>query len=428
MVIHCEAIKPYVKPEYTREDCENLLNFLTSAGVFEFPTLSNGLFPAAVALNSDDEYTGYHNCWVRDNIHIAHMHYVIGDYETVIACLNSLTAFFQKYQHRFDDIIEGRVAADDLMNRPHIRFNGEELKENSEQWAHLQNDALGYYVWLTAMMVLDQHIPWTAKLNAVMTRFVQFFSAIEYWSFEDHGHWEETPKIEASSIGVVVAAMRELLKVLEKYEPKWEQKANIELMQCKGQTALEEILPAECIQEDPEQNREVDAALLFLIYPLNVTTPEQTESILKNVADRLTGSIGICRYRGDSYWCADYKTKLNQEQRTSDFSEDLSDRNSLLQEGEEAEWCIFDSIISCIYATQYQAAPSAELRSRQISALHRTLGQLTAETSRYGALKLSESYFLEKGTRVPNDICPLLWSHANLRLALHWLLETTAKS
>ena len=37
-----------------------------------------------------------------------------------------------------------------------------------------------------------------------------YFQAIRYWQDEDSGHWEERRKIEASSIGAVVAGLREL--------------------------------------------------------------------------------------------------------------------------------------------------------------------------------------------------------------------------
>lgn len=64
---------------------------------------------------------------------------------------------------------------------------------------------------------------------------------------------------------------------------------------------------------------------------------EVADQILNNVLTNLAREVGICRYLGDSFWCTDYKQKLSGEQRTADFSNDMSLRDRLLEPGEEAQ-------------------------------------------------------------------------------------------
>ncbi len=48
----------------------------------------------------------------------------------------------------------------------------------------------------------------------ILALFPFYFQAIQYWEDEDSGHWEEDRKIEASSIGVVIAGLKELKLLL----------------------------------------------------------------------------------------------------------------------------------------------------------------------------------------------------------------------
>ncbi|MDJ0677697.1 MAG: hypothetical protein QNJ36_20320 [Calothrix sp. MO_167.B42] len=65
----------------------------------------------------------------------------------------------------------------------------------------------------------------------------------------------------------------------------------------------------------------------------------------------MRGDDGIRRYLRDSFWCRDYKD-LPEEIRTSISSEReqwLREHGRELKEGEEAQWCIFDPVISVIF-------------------------------------------------------------------------------
>jgi len=62
---------------------------------------------------------------------------------------------------------------------------------------------------------------------------------------------------------------------------------------------------------------------------------------------------------GDSYWAPDYKKKLKPAERTADVSDDLSGRNRLLPAvGQEAQWCLFDPNISCIFGLNFKSTLS----------------------------------------------------------------------
>ncbi len=405
-------------------DMHALIRFLDLQGTFHFPTLPNGLFSAGNASHSDFAATGYQYIWVRDNIHIAHAHSVLGDSLAAARNVSAILAFHAGHRSRFDDLIEGRTDAANAMNRPHIRFDGRTLSELSETWAHAQNDAIGYLLWLAGLLIRDGWLhPAPADLE-VLANLVHVLRTVRYWEDADSGHWEEARKVEASSIGAAVAGLRAIQKLLVETEfgtgfaslPRPIDVPLLEQLQAEGQRALDTILPAECIQ--PGLERDADAALLFLIYPLEVVQGDMAETILRRVTTRLQGEHGIRRYRGDSYWCANYRTLLSAETRTADFSEDMSSRDSLLKPGEEAQWCLFDPIVSIIHGRRYLETGDRRELDRQKEYLSRSLSQLTPPDSPFGGYRCPESYFLEGDRYVPNDITPLLWTQANLRLAL----------
>ena len=112
------------------------------------------------------------------------------------------------------------------------------------------------------------------------------------------------------------------------------------------------------------------------------------------------------------------------ELRTIDVSDDMSDRDSLLQAGQEAQWCIFDPIISVIYGRKYQQTKEQEYLQLQTQYFNRALAQLTPEDSPFGGFKCPELYYLENGSYVPNDTTPLLWTQANLWIAFKFMEQS----
>lgn len=412
---------------------DDVVDFLKTRGTFHFPALQNGLFSAALGTGGEFEQTGYANIWVRDNIHIAHAHWVIGEREAAVKTVQAILDFYRKYQSRFTAICDGQADANDPMQRPHIRFSGSDLSELPEKWSHAQNDALGYWLWLTCQLALAGDLSLDSEDAAVMVDLLRYWNKIQFWSDADSGHWEETRKVSMSSIGVAVGGLREFRKwlatdsgrlakahlpqICELADTLWEA----------GLSVLEKHLPHESGPSGQETDRSDDSALLFLMYPIDLWDGDVRNEILENVRTHLMGEYGIRRYLGDSYWCADYKTLLSADQRTSDFSDNLASRDRLLKPGLEAQWCIFDPILSVIFGRRYLKFQMTKDREFQFFHLRRSLAQLTTASSRFGAYRCPESYYCENSQFVPNDITPLLWTQANLRLALHFARQTLSR-
>jgi len=422
LIIQNSEILNLMKDRYVLSDIESIKQTLIRRGAFRFPSLSNGLFSAAL-LQAEAKYTGYDNVWVRDNIHIANSLLHEGGSKAAVKNLKALMKYFKKHRHRFEHIIEGKADHTNPMHRPHIKFNGHTLEENQEKWAHAQNDALGYFLWLYCKLILERHISPSPEDCGMLYLFPRYWEAVKYWQDEDSGHWEEVRKISASSIGVVVSALTLLKKALEaqlipEQKPGCTLKS-LEKLIHRGSEALERILPWECRQDDPLKQRRYDSALLFLLYPLEAVGDEKAELILQEVKARLQGDYGIKRYLGDSFWCANYKEKLGRDVRTADFSDSIEQRDAMLKQDEEAQWCIFDPIISVIHGNLYLRSCDPEHLKEQAFYFNRSLGQLTCSSSGFSPLRCPELYYLENGRYRPNDVTPLLWTQANLYLAIN---------
>jgi len=430
LILQNEALLDYLRASYSRADVQALFDVLVARGALEFGALDNGLFPAA-AVDAATSYTGYANVWVRDNVHVAYAHYASGQPEIATRAATTLLEFFTNSRDRFTGIISGRTDPAEPMQRPHVRFNGATLSENAEPWSHAQNDALGYFLWLYCTLANDDVISPTPEAMRTLALFPLYFEAIQYWQDEDSGHWEETRKIEASSIGTVVAGLEALQGLLGNpdaaRECTWGDR-NVPTVTtraiARGRAALEAILPAECVQPDPSQNRRYDGALLFLVYPLRVVGGDLARQIVADVVAHLQGDYGIRRYLGDSFWFPDYKQVLDESARTADYSDDVSGRDANLQPGEEAQWCIFDPIVSAIYGLWYGESGDAADLQRQIDYFNRAIAQVTGEGGPFPAFRFPELYYLEGGKRVPSDATPLLWTQANALLALQMLADS----
>lgn len=427
IVVQNGKLLSYMLDRYDASSLKRLRGFLQREGVFTFSPLRTHLFPAAV-VDRSNRHSGYHHVWVRDNVHVSHALYVHGDVRAAGRCVSALMRFYSRHRHRFEDVICGRSKPADIMSRPHVRFDGATLRESREIWAHAQNDALGYFLWMYCLLARRGVLKPIHSDMEVLGSFARYFDAIRYWTDEDCGHWEEERKVEASSIGVVVAGLAQLRQLLSTDKNRRDtvglSDAELQTLEGRGRSQLRKILPHECIQKSPAKKRRADAALLFLVYPLDVVRPAMGKRILTDIAERLEGPYGIKRYVGDSYWAADYKEKLSPAQRTVDFSDTVALRNKLLSPGEEAQWCLFDSIMSAAYGRRFQRTRNRVDLEQQTHYFNRALGQLTEPSPGIPAFRCPEAHYLSRGRYVANDHTPLLWAHANLLVAMK-LMETS---
>ncbi|MEL6604831.1 MAG: glycoside hydrolase family 15 protein [Cyanobacteria bacterium J06614_10] len=439
-------LSPFIKDRYTPADLSAVWQFLNEKGTLSFEITQHQLFPAAAI--ADAQKTGYSNVWVRDNVYVAYAHYKMGDVAIAAGTLSGLMTYFKKVAFRFTDIIQTPALKEQVMRRPHIRFDGESLTEVDEDWEHAQNDALGYFLWLYCQLAMQEEnagglLPLTEAERAVLLRFVAYFEAIRYWEDPDSGHWEEGRKVAASSIGAVVAGLRALRSLITNGPVDFTVEAGSRSAEdticqliASGEHALREILPWE--SRDPEHARRYDAALLFLIYPLQVVERSQAEAILSDVKAALMGGYGIQRYPYDSFWCKDFHD-LDKSIQTAKYTGReawLKEHNRAVRRGEEAQWCIFDPIVSAIYGEWFQASGEPSYLEQQTRHLNRALSQITGEGNtvpgRDGSAveippyRCPELYYLQGDQYVPNVSTPLLWTQANMCLALKSMARSLA--
>lgn len=419
LIFHNAALERLHQPHgYSVAQLARVTDAIEQHRVLEMSPLPTGLFPASSA--EGIEASGYHHVWTRDNVYVALARLENGDSAAAGAVGRALLAFYHRYRHRFDPV---NADAGGPVARPHVRFDGLRLEElPDERWPHAQNDALGYCLWLCTRLVRRGALVPTPAHVDTMARLAQYFAEIRFWEDEDSGHWEETQKRSASSIGVVVAGLREWIALLGDASfdtGALSRQALIDRSGVgveRGLEALGEILPSECLQPAPLQQRRYDAALLFLVYPLHVVDGPMADRIVDDVRCRLQGAIGIRRYPGDSYWAPDYETRLPRQDWTRDYSRDIDARNRLLERpGDEAQWCIFDPVLSAYHGWRYLATGAEAHRSLQVQHFNRSLAHITPEW------RCPELYYLRGGQFVPNPHVPLLWTQANLQLSLAML-------
>ncbi|MGO9518271.1 MAG: glycoside hydrolase family 15 protein [Candidatus Korobacteraceae bacterium] len=404
-------LQQLIKPEYRLQDLDEIEQFLEQHHTLDLYPVANHLYAAVTGLPSDST-TGYQDVWLRDNVMVANSFRLRGEVERAKETMLALTSLLRTQSDRFEAVIANPRLKLIVQNRPHVRFNAVD-GTSDPSWSHAQNDALGYTLWLRFVMANSGQLDLDERDYQLYRLFPPYFNAIRYWEDADSGAWEEDLKVNSSSIGVVAAGLRAMEAYLQgKGGATW--KDRDDLLQMirglvgKGLAHLEQSLPC----ESPPQ-RCADGALLFLIYPVNVLSPEQEDLVLKIVKSDLVRDAGIIRYVGDSYFGQDYPEWFSEKELTADFSNRIGERNKRLKPGYEAQWCIFDPVISIIHGYRYLADPSQENElKQQTHFLNRALRQVTE------AGKCPELYYCQHGRWVPNPHTPLAWTQANLAVAL----------
>jgi hypothetical protein len=413
-------LRHLIADTYTPETLAKIKQVLTEYGSHRILPVANGLF-AASSSQAPDSVTGYQNVWVRDNIMVADSLRRCGELAAAIACVEGLTKFFATQLQRFRKIISSptRASHSDANRRPHIRFAAETLQELPEKWAHAQNDALGQALWFRFLLANSGALPMTPSDYEIYRVFPPYFAAIKYWQDPDSGAWEEGRKINNSSVGAVVAGLEEMQKYFAAQSNSAAEVEKLPQLITNGRHRLDAALPFE---SPPE--RLVDSALLFLIHPLEVVgSREMQDAILNLVQARLKGTVGIKRYAGDSYFCQDYDEWFPPEEMSAVFSETLDFRDAHLQPDCEAQWCLFDPLLSIIYGKRFLADRSDHASfHKQVHYFNRSLAQVSS------AGACPELYFLKDGRYIPNAHTPLAWTQANQALALYMMEKSVGEA
>jgi GH15 family glucan-1,4-alpha-glucosidase len=420
-------IEHLLRDSYTEPSLKPLTEWLARHRTYELTPRGNGLFAATGSLE-EGSLTGYQNAWIRDNVMIANSFRLRGILDVAKGTAQGLTNYFAKHSERFRKIIANPSLKENVQERPHVRFDAATLGELHENWAHAQNDALGYALWLRFAMANSERsaYPMAPADWDAYALFPLYFQAIEFWHDRDSGSWEETRKVNSSSIGAVVAGLEEMQKSIARLCQARERLPEaitggvveaIDQSIKRGRESLAKSLPFE---SPPE--RMMDGAVLFSIYPVDAVKERQMQdSILHLLEARLQGPMGIRRYLGDSYFCQDYDKWFPPEEQAADFSNSIAYRDALLQPGCEAQWTLFDPVISVIYGDRYRVSKKLEDLEQQTFYFNRSLRQLTPEG------QCPELYYLRRGEFVPNGHTPLAWTQANQALALHYMERSLSR-
>ena len=404
-------LRHLISDTYTTKRLAEIKQALTDHHSHEILPVANGLF-AASSSQAPDSLSGYQNVWVRDNIMVADSYRRRGDFAPAIACIQGLTKFFVTQLPRFREIISDptRVLHKDANRRPHIRFTAQTLADLPEKWTHAQNDALGQALWFRFRLANTNVLPMNASDYGLYRIFQAYFAAIEYWQDPDSGAWEEGLKVNNSSVGAVLAGLEEMRNYHLSQETSSADEEQLTALIAKGRQHLHATLPF----ESPPQ-RLIDSALLFLIHPFEVVQTREVQDVILNLVQaRLRGAVGIKRYAGDSYFCQDYDEWFPPGQMSTAFSDKLEFRDAHLQPECEAQWCLFDPLLSIIYGQRFLADRSDQASfQKQLHYFNRSLAQVTASGD------CPELYFLKHGRYIPNIHTPLAWTQANQALALY---------
>jgi phosphorylase kinase alpha/beta subunit len=429
LIVHNRRLAPHLREPVTEADLDAIEELLGGWGALDLPAKPNGLYAAVPKRLPGVPDTGYGSVWVRDCVQVAQCAWERGEVGAAAATARGLLTWFVRQSERFEACIDGRADLSDPMQRPHVRFDGDTLTEIDQWWPHDQNDALGYGLWFCARAALSGLLPLNEQGAAALFRFPRFFEAVRYWETPDSGHWEEHGKLCASSVGTVVAGLL-ALRGLVRSRPNLQRTEgggtlelpDLDALIASGRATLERVLPCESVTPDGTVERSADAALLFLIHPLRVVSGDAADAILQRVRTELVGPIGVRRYVGDSYWMANYTSLFDEQTRTAGFGADLSVRDALLAPGTEAQWCLFDPVLSVIHGWRYLASRDPAELALQVRHFHRALAQVTGADCALGEGLCPEAYYLPDGDRpdewVANDDTPLLWTSAYVGAAL----------
>ncbi len=227
--------------------------------------------------------TGYNRVWIRDNIYTLFGFEARGDFAASTKTIHALLDILKKHEYKIDWMIKQPLPKDGHRYiHPRYDENGNEL---SEPWGWKQNDSIGALLWKIGTLDKKDKFVWRAGDKEIVQKIVAYLQAIEYWHDADNGMWEEAEEVHASSVGACLAGLLAIDHIVH---------VPLHLI-AHGEHALRTLLPHESI------TKETDLALISLIWPYNIVTPQERETILKNV-EELVREKGVIRYAGDQYY------------------------------------------------------------------------------------------------------------------------------
>lgn len=346
-------------PEYEQAIREHL-------GVLKSLQAPTGLFVASPQGVS----TGYDKAWLRDNFYMSLAFERVGDWETARGIWRAILDVLLKHEYKIDWAAKEKPHAS--WQYIHARYHPETFEEFWEEWGNKQNDAVGAVLFKLADLETRGHgILATEDDKRIVQKLVDYLNTVQYWNDPDSGMWEEGEELHASSIGACVAALKMTARLPYVKIPE----GIIE----KGEAALKAILPRE------SKTKFADLALLSLIYPYDVVSPEVADEIIENVEYHYARRKGVIRYKNDRYY-----------------------NKNVDGVSEEAEWTMGLAWLVVIHKRRGNAEKAKEY-------LNKARGTLTPED------KIPELYY--SNSEKPNENIPLGWAESMFIIALAELNE-----
>jgi GH15 family glucan-1,4-alpha-glucosidase len=323
--------------------------------------------PRGLFLASDQAVTtGYDKAWLRDNVYEALAFEYADEWDIVTKDYLTLLDIFDKHIDKINWATTNKPF--ESWQYIHARFNPETLEEFWESWGNKQHDAIGAVLYKLADFEQKGHSMLRSdKDRRTVQTLLHYICNVEYWHDADNGMWEEAEEVHASSIGAVLAGLK-----------KWQEVGGFQVDQDaidRGQAALNALLPRE------SETKFTDLALLSLIYPYNVVSPEMAQQIVDNMVYHLEREKGVLRYKFDQYYNAN----------TDGYSE-------------EAEWCFGLSWLAICYK-----------RLDNMEKAREYLDKATGTVTKDG--KVPELYFSHSNKANENN--PLGWSESMYVAALY---------
>lgn len=234
--------------------------------------------------------TGYDRSWIRDNVYEALGLEIVKDFKSVIKAYHALFDILIKHEYKIDYAIEKKPV--ESFEYIHARYCPFSFSEIHEEWGNKQNDAVGAFLFKVAdLQGRGFKIIRSKDDLRILQKLVLYLNSIEYWHDEDNGMWEENEEVHASSVGACLAGLIAVSKIVQ---------VPMHMITL-GRQSLNDLLPRE------SETKDVDLALLSLIYPYNIVNNNQRKQILENVESKLVRNKGIIRYENDKYYS--YKDK-----------------------------------------------------------------------------------------------------------------------
>ncbi|ELS5707800.1 hypothetical protein R5P42_004784 [Escherichia coli] len=477
--VHNPKIEKLIRNRYTYADINDVIEQTKSVRNISIIKKKWGTFIEAASF-ADAEHannTHYNAIWLRDSL----WGYLALNSESsrqadAKAVLLTLWDYLSSPEQlkRMENVIKDPSVLNDIdgqMKAVHIRFdsNSPEFedvleKDHPQPWTHKQNDALGFFIDTLLTAIKNEQIQskdWTeGRRMEAFVKLIAYIQQIHFYEMPDSGMWEETSRVNTSSVGFVTSGLENLfnfiyasqnkndnsdafrktfIRSVKKYnyqrvinKDKIEISINAGYNLIKDQLILGGESPA--YEKTDKLFRTADAALLSLIYPARLSrlSLAQKQKIM-NIVQKLEGNYGIKRYENDNYQSANFW--FNGIKTDTDSSSYKKRRENFI-EGTEAQW-FFDSWYGIAALQLFHETNDSLYFEEATKHLNRALAQITdnhvlgADGQYIVGPALPESYnFLTDNSKMkefPSPITPLNWAKATLTLLLDKMLIDITK-